>query len=96
MQDPFRNNFSNLTKKLKRTILIFYRQHTKYGEGNVFIHVCHSVNHTRGGGLHSHNAMGRQTNAPPPKGQTPQESDTATGYGRQAVGAHPNGMYPYS
>ena len=38
----------------------FYRTHTEYGEGNVFTGACHSVH--RGGGLPSHNAMGRQTN----------------------------------
>ena len=38
----------------------FYRPHKKYGEGNVFTGVCLFT----GGGLHSHNAMGRQTPSP--------------------------------
>ena len=70
-----------------------YRPHTKYGEVNVFIGVCHH------GGMHSHNAMGRQI---PPRRQTPppphsrqappQDMNSAMGHAQQVGGMHPTGM----
>ena len=78
--------------------LCYYCLQTKFGQGNVFTPVCHSVHRKWGvsapwhAGIHP--PLGQQT--PPfldvhPSRQTPPPN--TTGYGQQADGMHPTGMH---
>ena len=80
MEDIFQNMSIN-----------YYRQQMKFGQGNVFRPVCHSVDSgcLPGGGSASRGGL--HPGASASRGQNPAPSGTM-GYSQRAGGTHPTGM----